>query len=316
MCSSKPKLEQPTQVNVDSTPTATMVSDINGRPVLQPATSNRVLAKNSLKKTVQVPPSPLHTASTLNPKTNNKNNSPISPKLKSPRTPAIKRSNINRTDSTSSISERPVLTPPTKCTNIKPVNKGGGSRGSKNINPNSLVVNYSSAAIVDAPGSIAAARREQVEVMKTQRKLKIAHYGRLTSAKYDSCSKLTSLFDPNSLINTTNINNNVTEEKKCSFITPFSDPIYVAYHDEEWGVPIHDDKLLFELLVLTVAQVGSDWTKVLKKRQQFREAFSGFEAETVSKFTEKDITAISTSYGIEVGFIRGVVDNSNCILEV
>nr|GEW24202.1 DNA glycosylase [Tanacetum cinerariifolium] len=288
MCSSKPKLEQPTQVNVDSTPTATMVSDINGRPVLQPATSNRVLAKNSLKKTVQVPPSPLYTASTLNPKTNNKNNSPISPKLKSPRTPAIKRSNINRTDSTSSISERLALTPPTKCTTIKTVNKG----------------------------SIAAARREQVEVMKVQRKLKIAHYGRLTSAKYDSCSKLTSLFDPNSLINTTNINNNVTEEKRCSFITPFSDPIYVAYHDEEWGVPIHDDKLLFELLVLTVAQVGSDWTKVLKNRQQFREAFSGFVAETVSKFTDKDITAISTSYGIEVGFIRGVVDNSNCILEI
>lgn len=223
MCSSKPKLEQPTQVNVDATPTATMVSDINGRPVLQPATSNRVLGKKSLKKTVQVPPSPLHTASTPNPKTNNKNNSPISPKLKSPKTPAIKRSNINRTDSTSSISERPVLTPSTKCTTIKTVNKGGGSsRGSKNINPNSLVVNYSSAAIVDAPGSIAAARREQVEVMKVQRKLKIAHYGRLTSAKYDSCSKLTSLFDPNSSINTVNVNNNVVEEKRCSFITPFS----------------------------------------------------------------------------------------------
>ncbi|PWA50338.1 DNA glycosylase [Artemisia annua] len=316
MCSSKPKLEQPTQVNVDATPTATMVSDINGRPVLQPATSNRVLAKKSLKKTVQVPPSPLHTASTPNPKINSKNNSPTSPKLKSPRTPAIKRSNINRIDSTSSISERPVLTPSTKCTTIKTVNKSGGSRSSKNINPNSLVVNYSSAAIVDAPGSIAAARREQVEVMKVQRKLKTAHYGRLTSAKYDSCSKLTSLSDPNSSINAVNVNNNVVEEKRCSFITPFSDPIYVAYHDEEWGVPIHDDKLLFELLVLTVAQVGSDWTKVLKKRQQFREAFSGFEAETVSKFTDKDITALSTSYGIEVGFIRGVVDNSNCILEI
>lgn len=52
-----------------------------------------------------------------------------------------------------------------------------------------------------------------------------------------------------------------------------SDPIYVTYHDEEWGVPVHDDKMLFELLVLSGAQVGSDWTSILKKRQNFRWVF-------------------------------------------
>ncbi|GJU56756.1 putative reverse transcriptase domain-containing protein [Tanacetum coccineum] len=91
------------------------------------------------------------------------------------------------------------LTPPTKRITIKIINKGGGSHDSKNVNLKSLVVNYSLAAIVDASGSIAAARREQVEVMKVQKKIKIAHYGRLTYAKYDSCNKLASLIDPNSL---------------------------------------------------------------------------------------------------------------------
>lgn len=303
MCSSKSKL-----VNV--TPATATVSDINGRPVLQPATANRVVTKSALKKN----PPPLHTTTTPNSKTNN--NPLTSPKLKSPRPPAIKRGGNNRLDCMKSSSERLLLTPPTKCITTKtviPVKKSKKSVAS--TNPNSLVMTYSSAAIVDDPGSIAAARREQVAVMQVQRKMKIAHYGRSKSAKYDSCNKLTTLFNPNSLINTITINN-VIEEKRCSFITPNSDPIYVAYHDEEWGVPVHDDKLLFELLVLTSAQVGSDWTSVLKKRQQFREAFSGFEAEIVSKFTDTKLTTISSSYGIEAGLIRGVVNNSNRILEV
>nr|GEZ10427.1 DNA glycosylase [Tanacetum cinerariifolium] len=81
---------------------------------------------------------------------------------------------------------------------------------------------------MDAPGSIAAARREQVEVMKAQNKLKIAHYGRLTYAKCDSCSKLTSLFDPNSFINTTTVNNNVIEEiRSCSVEPSFGYPTRV-----------------------------------------------------------------------------------------
>ncbi|KAI3518826.1 hypothetical protein L1887_07650 [Cichorium endivia] len=328
MCSSKSKLVQPTQVNVDATPTANMVSDINGRPVLQPAKSNRVLARRFPKKILPVPkfasiapvqPPPLRTTTTPSAKT--KSNPPISPKLKSPRQPAIKRGGNNQPECVNPSSERLLLTPSTKYTtqnSIIPVKKtknttgtsGGGSR----TNLNSLVVKYSSMAIVDSPGSIATARREQVAAMQVQRKMKIAHYGRSKSAKYDGCSKLTSFIDPNSLTDTTTYN--VTEEKRCSFITPNSDPIYVAYHDEEWGVPVHDDKLLFEILVLTAAQVGSDWTSVLRKRQQFREAFSGFEAEIISKFTDKTIISTSSHYGIEVGVIRGVVQNSSCILEI
>lgn len=223
-----------------------------------------------------------------------------------------------------SSSDKLVLPLPTKCTTARsmiPVKKSKKCtttgdhdhhlHNSAETTNNSLVVKYSSAAIVDSPGSIAAARREQVAVMQVQRKMRIAHYGRSKSAKYDSCSKLTSYFDPNSLPSAI-----VREEKRCSFITPNSDPIYVAYHDQEWGVPAHDDKVLFELLVLTGAQVGSDWTSVLKKRQHFREAFSGFDAEIVSKYSEKKITSISSDYGIEVSLVRGVVDNSKSIIKI
>ncbi|GJY58134.1 DNA glycosylase [Tanacetum coccineum] len=230
------------------------------------------------------------------------NQPPISPKLKSPRQPATKR------EMTTS-SDKLVLPLPTKCTTPKSVVKKS-KKCTSTSGDHDHVLHMD--ASVDSPGSIAAARREQVAVMQVQRKMRIAHYGRSKSAKYDSSSKLTSYsFDPNSL--TSGI---VKEDKRCTFITPNSDPIYVAYHDEEWGVPAHDDKTLFELLEITGAQVGSDWTSVLKKRQQFREAFSGFDAEIVSKYSEKRITSISSEYGIEVSLVRGVVDNSKSIIEI
>ncbi|KAK4440396.1 putative GMP synthase [glutamine-hydrolyzing] [Sesamum alatum] len=159
-----------------------------------------------------------------------------------------------------------------------------------------------------APGSIAAARREQVAILHEQRKLRIAHYGRTAAS-----SKSTSPSNNNSNNSAAPV---LQQEKRCSFITPNSDPIYVAYHDEEWGVPVHDDKLLFELLVLTGAQVGSDWSSVLRKRQDYRDAFSGFDAEIVSKYSEKKMSWISGEYGIELSLIRGVVDNSKRILEI
>ncbi|KAK4399579.1 putative GMP synthase [glutamine-hydrolyzing] [Sesamum angolense] len=85
-----------------------------------------------------------------------------------------------------------------------------------------------------APGSIAAARREQVAIFHEQRKLRIAHYGR-TATKSSP---------PNNNNDRSSSNLAVQQEKRCSFITPNSDPIYVAYHDEEWGVPVHDDKYI------------------------------------------------------------------------
>lgn len=169
-------------------------------------------------------------------------------------------------------------------------------------------MSYSSSLITESPGSIAAGRREQMALLQAQRKMRIAHYGRSKSEKFEKVVP----FDSSSDMTT----KNAEEEKRCSFITPNSDPIYVAYHDEEWGVPVHDDKMLLELLVLSGAQVGSDWSSILKKRQDFRNAFSGFDAETIAKLSDKQMMLISSEYGVDISRVRGVVDNSNRILEI
>ncbi|KAL5578393.1 hypothetical protein UlMin_020092 [Ulmus minor] len=208
---------------------------------------------------------------------------PVSPKLPSPRQAAIKRGKDPK---------------PTSC--VKKWKKCSYGDGVVVASSSEASLKYSSSSIVEAPGSIAAARREQVAIMQEQRKMRIAHYGRAKAAKYEGKEA----------------NVVVREQNRCSYITPNSDPIYVAYHDEEWGVPVHDDKLLFELLVLTGAQVGSDWTSILKKRQIFRDAFSGFDADAVAKYNAKKIISISTDYGIELSLIRGVVDNANRILQI
>ncbi|KAG2305770.1 hypothetical protein Bca4012_085338 [Brassica carinata] len=161
--------------------------------------------------------------------------------------------------------------------------------------------------ITDAPGSIAAVRREQVAAQQALRKLKIAHYGRSKSTLTNfNSSKIVPLVHPNPQ----------PHPQRCSFITPTSDPIYVAYHDEEWGVPVHDDKTLFELLTLSGAQVGSDWTSTLRKRHDFRKAFMEFEAEAVAKLSEKEMNAISIEYKIQMSKVRGVVENATKILEI
>ncbi|CAF1935111.1 hypothetical protein Bca4012_074444 [Brassica carinata] len=166
---------------------------------------------------------------------------------------------------------------------------------------------YPSWLITEAPGSIAAVRREQVAAQQALRKLKIAHYGRSKSTLTNfTSSKVVPLVHPSPH----------PHPQRCSFITPTSDPIYVAYHDEEWGVPVHDDKTLFELLTLSGAQVGSDWTSTLRKRHDFRKAFMEFEAEAVAKISEKEMNEISTEYKIEMSKVRGIVENATKILEI
>ncbi len=64
------------------------------------------------------------------------------------------------------------------------------------------------------------------------------------------------------------------------------DPLYVAYHDEEWGVPVHDDRLLFEFIVLEGAQAGLSWLTILRKREGYRKAFAGFDPGKVARFTK------------------------------
>jgi len=77
-----------------------------------------------------------------------------------------------------------------------------------------------------------------------------------------------------------------------------SHPLYVNYHDTEWGVPVHDDRLLFEFLILEGAQAGLSWLTILKKRDSYRKAFHHFDFERIAKYTKRDIDRLLSDEGI------------------
>lgn len=85
-------------------------------------------------------------------------------------------------------------------------------------------------------------------------------------------------------------------QKRCSWVG--TDPLYVAYHDQEWGVPVHDDRKLFEFLILEGAQAGLSWLTILKKREAYRQAFADFNPEIVAGYDETKIKELSTNSGI------------------
>lgn len=76
------------------------------------------------------------------------------------------------------------------------------------------------------------------------------------------------------------------------------DPLYIRYHDEEWGHEVTDDKTMFEFLVLESAQAGLSWITILRKRENYRKAFAGFDARKVAAFTEKDVERLMQDPGI------------------
>jgi DNA-3-methyladenine glycosylase I len=84
--------------------------------------------------------------------------------------------------------------------------------------------------------------------------------------------------------------------KRCPWAG--SDPLYIAYHDEEWGVPEHDHRALYEKLVLDGFQAGLSWITILRKREAFRSAFDGFAPEKVARFTSKKVDALMRDEGI------------------
>jgi DNA-3-methyladenine glycosylase I len=84
---------------------------------------------------------------------------------------------------------------------------------------------------------------------------------------------------------------------RCPWVD-LSKPDYVAYHDEEWGVPVHDDRLIFEFLTLEAAQAGLSWYTVLRKREAYRQAFAGFEPAKVARYTERKFAALMGNPGI------------------
>jgi DNA-3-methyladenine glycosylase I len=86
------------------------------------------------------------------------------------------------------------------------------------------------------------------------------------------------------------------EKVRCAWSG--TDPLYVSYHDKEWGVPVHDDRKLFEMLILEGAQAGLSWITILKKRENYRKAFDGFHAKEIAKYGKKNVAALLKNEGI------------------
>src|ERR1051325_3733168 len=95
-------------------------------------------------------------------------------------------------------------------------------------------------------------------------------------------------------------------------------PLSIAYHDEEWGVPVHDDTRLFEFLILEGAQAGLSWETILRKRDNYRAAFDHFDPAKVAKYNQRKIAALMNGAGIIRNNLKinSAVTNANAFLQV
>ncbi len=94
------------------------------------------------------------------------------------------------------------------------------------------------------------------------------------------------------------------------------DPLYVAYHDTEWGVPCHDERTLFEFLILEGMQAGLSWLTILRKRENFRRAFDGFDPAKIARYTEREVARLMTDAGIVRNRLKiaAAIDNARATL--
>jgi DNA-3-methyladenine glycosylase I len=105
--------------------------------------------------------------------------------------------------------------------------------------------------------------------------------------------------------------------KRCPWPTP-GDPLYLRYHDEEWGVPLYDDRKIYEFLILEVFQAGLSWRTVLHKRENFRKAFAKFDFRKVADFDHGDMERLLGDAGIirNRAKILAAINNAQCFIEV
>ena len=104
---------------------------------------------------------------------------------------------------------------------------------------------------------------------------------------------------------------------RCEWV-PESDPLYVAYHDEEWGVPSHDERHLFEMLILEGAQAGLSWATILRKREGYRNAFANFECAKIARFGPGDVERLMGDAGIVRNRLKieSAIANARAALEL
>lgn len=97
-----------------------------------------------------------------------------------------------------------------------------------------------------------------------------------------------------------------------------SDPLYIDYHDQEWGVPLHDEQRLFEMLTLEGAQAGLSWLTILRKREGYRRAFAGFDPQQVAGFDDTDVARLLADPGIVRNRLKiaSTISNARAVLEV
>jgi len=105
-------------------------------------------------------------------------------------------------------------------------------------------------------------------------------------------------------------------KNRCSWCG--NDPLYIRYHDEEWGVPLYDDQALFECLILETFQAGLSWITVLKKRENFRNAFDRFNYSKIATYDEKKIESLLQNSGIIRNKLKilSAISNAKCFIEI
>lgn len=106
-------------------------------------------------------------------------------------------------------------------------------------------------------------------------------------------------------------------KKRCPWANP-DDPLYLEYHDKEWGVPVHDDHKLFEFLVLEGAQAGLSWRTILNRRENYRRAFGGFDPRKVASFNDRSVRRLLADPGIirNRRKIESAISNAKALLDV
>src|ERR1700722_19147998 len=109
----------------------------------------------------------------------------------------------------------------------------------------------------------------------------------------------------------------LSDRPRCRWANS-QDADYVAYHDEEWGVPVHDDRLLFEMLILEGAQAGLSWLTILRRREGYRRAFDRFDAKKIARYDKRKAAALMKDEGIIRNRLKiaATIDNAKAFLEL
>jgi DNA-3-methyladenine glycosylase I len=108
------------------------------------------------------------------------------------------------------------------------------------------------------------------------------------------------------------------EKIRCGWATKSGDSLYIKYHDDEWGRPVHDDNKLFEFLILESFQAGLSWLTILRKRENFRKAFAGFDPKKVAKFDARKKKQLLNDAGIIRNRLKieAAINNAKCFLKI